>query len=532
MKKILLSLSLVLLACGAGAQGTSEETSGTELAVRNVTRAMALLDGTVDKCFTGSSMKMGDTFNMETLQSEGTADVWPYTAALEATNSVLEALEALKGTNPDLYEQNHDRYVELLADLYTNLDYYRGRLTGLVSYTRTASWDVYGVHRSSFKGGATVSGIENVYDDQEWIIRELLRSYKLTGVESYLTKAVNLTDYVLDGWDCYPDANGEDYGGITWGPGYTSKHSCSNGPIISPLVWLHEIYKDKTSQVLHYTIDADETRVKTAENRADYYLDFAIKVYDWQRKALLNTTKNVFYDAAWASTGDILYVTVNGVKYRAHQDIGNPGGSYFTYNTGTMISGAADLYRVTEESNYLSDMKDYGPGSFSAFATGRRINGKIYYQFPTDASTTSGFNAWFNDVLMRSYVEMYAFVPEEEYKVPRALTSFQTNLDYAYDNYLQEGFLPIDLLGGWGENTKTKGFHQLAFASEYAMLAVHEMNKLQTSGIENFEMETAAKDHKVYGLDGRQRRSHVSGNDLNGLGKGVYIVDGKKYAVK
>ena len=57
-------------------------------------------------------------------------------------------------------------------------------------------------------GTADVSGIMNVYDDQMWLIRELLNAYRLTGDEKFLTEAEYLTGYVLDGWDSTLDDNG------------------------------------------------------------------------------------------------------------------------------------------------------------------------------------------------------------------------------------------------------------------------------------------------------------------------------------
>ena len=104
------------------------------------------------------------------------------------------------------------------------------------------------MNRGSDKEVAEVEGIMNVYDDQEWLVRELVHSYRITGNSKYLEQAEYLAAYVLDGWDCNPDANGGEVGGITWGPGYVTKHACSNGPMITPLVWLYEIYATNLRQ--------------------------------------------------------------------------------------------------------------------------------------------------------------------------------------------------------------------------------------------------------------------------------------------
>ena len=70
--------------------------------VESLRRAIAITDATMKTSFTGNDMRMYDTYNTATHQGSGVADVWPYTAALEAHCSVLEALEALKEKAPDL----------------------------------------------------------------------------------------------------------------------------------------------------------------------------------------------------------------------------------------------------------------------------------------------------------------------------------------------------------------------------------------------------------------------------------------------
>ena len=130
-----------------------------------------------------------------------------------------------------LYDSHFNRYKELLTQLYDNLEYYAGTFT-LTSYTQTKQWTVYGVNRGNDKGAAQVEGILNVYDDQMWLVRELLESYHITGEQRYLEKAEYLMEYVLDGWDCTLDEQGNPLG-ASHGAGYLTKHSCSNGPIVS-----------------------------------------------------------------------------------------------------------------------------------------------------------------------------------------------------------------------------------------------------------------------------------------------------------
>ena len=504
-------------------------------AEQNLTRAIALLDATMEHSFRGSDLQMYDTYNTSTHKGDGTADVWPYTAALEATCSVLEGLNALRADQPALYDQHHDRYVTLLRSLFDNLAYYQGSYR-VNSYAHRGRWSIYGVHRSSRKGGAVVAGIENVYDDQMWICRELTRAYRLTGDADYLAEAAMLADYCLDGWDCCLDPNGNEYGGISWGPGYNSKHSCSNGPLIQPIAWLHDLYAtpDETADYTYCYIDADSNRLSTQRLRSEVYLEFAHKIYNWQKSKLLNRSTGVYYDMLGADN-TIRYVTApDGLRYRTHVDTGNPGGTAYTYNTGTMLAGTAELYRITGDEAYFTDLKKLLTSSYNQFGRRKRIDGVIYREWPTDEKATSGFNCWFNDVLMRACVDAWAYDPDGAAKI---LNSYQENLDYAWEHFrCDDGFLPIDLLGGWNDNPVTKGFHQLAFAAEYAMLAVWQQLVLDTA----IKSPTSDRSHDGEGNESSLLQEGTSealsyspsGQRITQATPGIHIVRGQKHLVR
>jgi predicted alpha-1,6-mannanase (GH76 family) len=463
-----------------GENGNGGETPGTidsgNLAEQNLLRAIQMADSAVAAHFTGSGMTMARYYNPYTKARSETGSIWDYTAAVEAVNAVMHTLKAFKdhGKN-ELYNAHFERYTTLLARLYDNTDYYRGTFS-LTSYTRSREsnqqWSVYAVSRNSSKNKADVTGIHNVYDDQEWFIRELLESYKLTGEVAYLEKAEYLTEYVLDGWDCTYDAAGEEVGGIPWGPGYATKHACSNGPIISPLVWLHEIYKGKNDEIKHYYIDAADrkTRRTQMKKKSDYYLEFAKKVYTWQKRYLLRSD-GVYDDLRGGDNNKVNDTEViSSQTYKKSVALGNSAGPAITYNSGTVLSGAVDLYRATNEGVYLNDAKMLSDASFSYFAKfGTDVTG--YYTYDI-----SGHRNWFNGVLMRAYAEAYPVYKD----VSVCLKSFQDNLDYAYTNFFYKGFLPNNLLVGWSRetsNNKVQGMFTLAFAAEYAVLARYEIEK-------------------------------------------------------
>lgn len=467
---------MVVSSCTANAKlGTSSvaEHSDPVLAERNLKRAMSILDTAVAHYFVGEEMAMARFYNPFTKElSQERGSVWMYTSAIESVNAILHSLEKAKEHGQvALYNDNFQRYVDLLSKLYANADYYLGSFE-LTSFTQTKTWTVYAVDRVNEKGKANVSGILNVYDDQMWLIRELIESYRLTGQKEYLKKAEYLTDYVLDGWDTTLDDQGIEHGGIPWGPGYVTKHSCSNGPLISSLVWLHEIYKSTDEDVEYRFIDAlDNSRKSRMRSKKEHYLDYAQKVYDWQKVNLLNA-QGVYSDmmGGCGSNCQIAYEVVDGKKYRRNTPVPEAHGEAYTYNSGSMLSGAVDLFRATEDSQYLTEGNELSENSFHAFASlDKDLPGYYSYQ-------VGGFRNWFNGILLRGYLDMYSVNPTEK----AYINSFQKNLDYGYEHFNHEGFLPTNLLKGWEEDRSgngVEGMFQFTFAATYAVLAGFEYTK-------------------------------------------------------
>lgn len=467
-----LAFVMMVSACSDDAPKKGPEQE-VDLAEQNLLRAMELTDHAVTAHFTGDGMAMARYYNPYTnSRSEEKGSVWMYTASIEAVTAILHALEAHKEHgNVSLYDQHFTKYADLLDRLIENADFYKGTFT-LVSYTQTKQWSVYAVDRAGAKGAANVTGILNVYDDQMWLVRELIEAYKVTGKAAYLTKAETLTEYILDGWDATRNTDGTERGGIPWGPGYVTKHSCSNGPMVSPLVWLHELYKDKNDQIEHRYIDATDrvTRKTEQVKKSDYYLDFAKKIYAWQKSTLLRGD-GVYDDMrGGCSPGSVQTENVGGVTYRRGGNCQDRVGPAYSYNSGSMLSGGVDLYRATSDAVYLTDLRNLSDASFNSFATlGSTRPG--YYTY-----NINGFNNWFNGVLMRAFVEAH----NDHEAAADYINTFQQNLDYGYENYLYNGFLPTNLLVGWSRtpaNNRTEGMFNFTFAAEYAVLSRYELEK-------------------------------------------------------
>jgi len=485
MKKFLLTILAVFVIVSLTSSGCSkkgdepkennqeekpktEET--TDTATQNLNRAITLADAAFENYFEGSAMEMSRYYNPYTEEkSSEKGSIWMYTSAIEATVAVMEALELqLKNGDKTLYDRKYSHFNTILSKLYEGAKYYRGSYS-LTSFTGTSNWSPYAVNRSNSPETADVTGVLNVYDDQMWLVREFIGAYKVTGESKYLKEAEYLTSYILDGWDCTLK-DGKERGGIPWGPGYYSKHACSNGPMISPLVWLAEIYSGKSDKITYKYIDSDgKTRKSEEKDKSEYYLMFAKKIYDWSKENLMYTSGNeqgLYIDNLNGPTigSTIQYEEVDGTTYRKPADLNDHNGPAYSYNAGTMISGAADLYRITSESEYLTDMKALSDKSFSYFAKKGTVKTGLY------TYDITGFNNWFNGVLLRGFIDANTYYSGAN----EAVESFQNNLDYAWTNYLYKDMLPSSLLAGWKvERSKNniEGMFTFAFASEYAILS-------------------------------------------------------------
>ncbi len=473
---LLAAMSVFCQACGKNPDNPSGEGENpgpviTDPATRNVSRAIELTDAALQNYFTGASMEMSRYYNPYTKEkSSEKGSIWMYTSAIEATVAIMEVLVLQKENgNTELYGKYFAHFRSILDKLFDGMQYYKGNYS-LTSFTQTASWNPYAVDRASSPGTANVTGVHNVYDDQMWLVRELIGAWRVTGEAKYLSEAEYLAAYVIDGWDCTVK-NGKERGGIPWGPGYYSKHACSNGPMISPLVWLSEIYSGKADETTRRWIDLEDGHTRKSESmkKSEYYLLYAQKIYDWSKANLQYTSGDeagLYIDNLNSPSigGTIQYETVDGQNYRRPADLRSKNGPAISYNAGTMLSGAADLYRVTKASGLLDDMKALSDKSFSYFAK----EGSVREGYYTYAIT--GFNNWFNGVLLRGFVDVNPFYAGSD----TAVESFQKNLDFAWSNFLYEHMLPSSLLGGWSldrSKCRVEGMFTLSFAAQYAVLA-------------------------------------------------------------
>ncbi|APU98500.1 MULTISPECIES: glycoside hydrolase family 76 protein [Sphingobacterium] len=146
------------------------------------------------------------------------------------------------------------------------------------------------------------------YDDMEWNALTILRLYEITKDQKYLDTVLLLWTDIAGAWD-------EQYagGGLAWKKDMRySKNACSNGPASILAARLYRLTKDEN------------------------YLTWAKKIYEWQKATLYNPSTGAVYDNINGQTGNVDMTTL-------------------TYNQGTFLGTAVELFKITKDQLYLVD---------------------------------------------------------------------------------------------------------------------------------------------------------------------------------
>lgn len=142
----------------------------------------------------------------------------------------------------------------------------------------------------------------NFYDDMQWLAIACIRAYEATKDSTFKDLAQELWTMIKTGWT---DVHG---GGIMWAKDHpSSKNACSNGPAIIIAARLYKLDKN---------IDD---------------LNWAKKIYNWQHANLIDTARGLAYDGVGNTKENAIY----------------------TYNQGTWLGGALELYTITKDKQYL-----------------------------------------------------------------------------------------------------------------------------------------------------------------------------------
>ena len=228
---------------------------------------------------------------------------------------------------PDRYYFN---YESDLSNMTTNHYWPQAHAMDVIvdAYMRTSGKQYLNFYPLWWKGAPefNFSGKEidpwwNVYvDDMEWIALAQLRMYETTQREEYFLKAKQIyNDWI---WSTWGPENEEPWkGGITWKTdARKSKNACSNGPAAIIAARIYTMYDE--------IIDPGKKAKQT-------YLLEATKIYDWLRDNLYNPETGKVSDNMNAQ--------------------GRISPAVYTYNQGTFIGAAYELYKITDDKKYMDE---------------------------------------------------------------------------------------------------------------------------------------------------------------------------------
>lgn len=223
----------------------------------------------------------------------------------------------------------------------------------------------------------------NVFvDDMEWIVLAQIRMFEATKDAKFITKARQMyDDWIWPTWG--PEDEAPWFGGITWKTDVAkTKNACSNGPAALIAARLYNFY--------------DKAKFKDGKVR-NAYLNEAVKIYMWEKNYLFDRETGAVYD------------NINKEGHVQKKWI-------FTYNVGTFLGAAHELYKITGDKQYLADAV-----LASSFVIDRLSDNGIL------SDATSGDGGLFHGIFFRYFVKL---VNEEtlDYNTRKKFHDYLTNL--------------------------------------------------------------------------------------------------------
>lgn len=150
------------------------------------------------------------------------------------------------------------------------------------------------------------SWLNYYYDDMEWMALACLRAFQATNDARYKSITDTLWTDIKNGWST------DQGGGIWWRKDNPSKNTPSNMPAAILAARLYALSGKPED------------------------LQWAKQLYDWQKSVLYEAGSGLVYDN----------IDKNGVKNTSWK---------FTYNQGTFLGAALELYKATNNAGYLND---------------------------------------------------------------------------------------------------------------------------------------------------------------------------------
>lgn len=163
----------------------------------------------------------------------------------------------------------------------------------------------------------------------------------------------------------------------------------------------------------------------------EVYKNWGIKIYAWLRENLFNKATGAVYDNLNGETGEI-------------------GSFSLSYNQGTFLGAAHELYKVTGEANYLKDARK--AAYFCISDAGMIDSGNNVLR-----DEGSGDGGFFKGIFMRYFVKLIMEPDLDELYRKKFETFFNNNAEVLW----RKGVNKLDILFSTNWTTPASGSTQL-----------------------------------------------------------------------
>nr|WP_068892959.1 glycoside hydrolase family 76 protein [Pedobacter panaciterrae] len=269
---------------------------------------------------------------------------WDGAAVIWGHGAAFSGYAALKEA-AEAYPDYKSRYTSLYdTRLLTGIDQFRN--------TKNGKPEAYAVYPGDED--------ERYYDDNIWVGIDMADLYSLTKNAGYLTRAKLVWTFILAGTDTKMG------GGVYWKEYGNSKNTCSTAPAAVLAAKLYLATNDAT------------------------YLKSAKDLYAWCKQTLQDPSDYLYWDNVHLS------------------DENNPNSSLviskekYSYNAGQPMQAAALLYKITGESQYLTDAQNIAKAAYKKWFV--PFNS---YTLGESFRILEPGHVWFQAIMFRGFIELY-----------------------------------------------------------------------------------------------------------------------------
>lgn len=183
---------------------------------------------------------------------------------------------------------------------------------------------------NTFNQNSAGDFLDDYYDDNGWWADSWIRAYDVTGNTNFLNMAKTIFAYNTNGWDT---TNTMCPGGVWWNTTHTYKNAIPNELFLLTAIRLHQRTPGDGGPLS--------------------YLYWATNEWTWFQNSGMINSQNLINDG------------LNGCA--------NNGQPTWTYNQGVVLGGLTDLFKVTGNSNYLTEATTIATAAINNLVVGNGI---------------------------------------------------------------------------------------------------------------------------------------------------------------